>query len=74
MNPLRDGGGGKEDTLTTRGDGPSIYRAEAPYNNTYHPLRGGRGDVHGCYVLFLWSIDILVERRYVVLRGVQRIR
>ena len=50
MNPLRDGGGGKEDTLTTRGDGPSIYRADAPYNNTYHPLRGGKGDVHGCYI------------------------
>ena len=41
MNPFYDGGGGKNDTLTTMGDRPSIYTVEAPYNNTYHPQRGG---------------------------------
>jgi hypothetical protein len=43
MNPLDDGGGGKDDTPTARGDRPSIHTVEAPYNNAYHPQRGGRG-------------------------------
>ena len=41
MYPLDDGGGGKDDTLTTRGDRPSIYTVEAPHNNTYHAQRDG---------------------------------
>ena len=41
MNPLDDGCGEKDDTITTRGDRPSIYTVEAPYNNTYHPQRSG---------------------------------
>ena len=41
MNPLDDGGGGKDDILTARGDRPSIYTVEAPFKNTYHPQRGG---------------------------------
>ena len=43
MNPLDDGGGGKDDTPTARGDRPSIHTVEVPYNNAYHPQRGGRG-------------------------------
>ena len=41
MNPFYDGGGGKNDTLTTMGDRPSIYTVEAQYNNANHSQRGG---------------------------------
>ena len=38
---LGDGGDGKDDRLTTRGDRSSIHTVEEPYNNTYHAQRDG---------------------------------
>ena len=41
INPLTDGGGGNDDTLTARGDRPSMYTVEAPIQGRLYPQRGG---------------------------------
>ena len=60
MNPLRDGGGGKEDPLTTRVIGRPYIRRRCHitiHSIPYAVVEAAFMVVDSC----LWSIDILVE-------------
>ena len=71
MNPLRDGGGGKEDPLTTRVIGRPYIRRRC--HITIHTIPYAAVEAAFMVVIVmwccLWSIDILVEE---TVRGTQR--
>ena len=72
MNPLRDGGGGKEDPLTTRVIGRPYIRRRC--HITLHTIPYAVVEAAAFMVVSfrrccLWSIDILVEE---TVRGTQR--